>query len=416
MSRAVLHIGLPKTGTSYVQRSLVQHREALAGSGVDVLNVPGGSQHHAAWDLLGRRIGGADPGAVEGAWSALAERAGRSPHPCVVLSDEFLVHARPTNVRAVARALSPREVHVVVTVRDLRRAITSMWGQNTRKGRTIRWSDYVAAVRDPSSGPPTSGVAFWLRYDVPRVLETWSDSVRHENVRVVIVPPSGSPPQLLMERFGEAAGLDLTGFRQPAHHVHASASAYYVEVLRRLNEDLRERLTEAQYLAVVADLFRPASAALTSRPGVAFPQEHRDWVEERSEELVDWLSMSPYTVVGNLGDLRPGFDGATDVSPDDLDEDAINDATRELMVASMVAYATSGSRRRRGGRDQHRPPPRHPGERVRAGARPSWRSRLRARTFRARVAALERADRNRVLAKAAHAYLRLTGQSRRRVR
>ena len=109
MARAVLHIGLPKTGTSYVQQSLVQNREALAATGVEVLNVPGRAQHDAAYDLLGRRIGGTDAGAVEGAWPALVDRVARSSHPSVLLSDEVLVHARPRQVRSVATlARTPR--------------------------------------------------------------------------------------------------------------------------------------------------------------------------------------------------------------------------------------------------------------------------------------------------------------------
>ena len=416
MARAVLHIGLPKTGTSYVQQSLVQNREALAATGVEVLNVPGRAQHDAAYDLLGRRIGGIDARTVEGAWPALVDRVARSSHPSVLFSDEVLVHARPRQVRSVARSLGPRELHVVVTVRDLRRAITSMWEQETAKGRTIRWRDYVSAVRDPSSGPPTAGVAFWLRYDVRRILQTWTEVVPAGHVRVVVVPRAGSPPHLLFERFAEAVDLDPTRVRPVPHQVHRGASAVHSEVLRRLNEELRDRFTEAQYLRVVADLFMPAATGVAGDGGPAFPREHRDWVEETCEQLIDWLAASPYRVVGDLEDLRAHCDpAADDVSPDELDEDTVNQATRQLLVATMAAYATSARRRGPGGKRGTTTSNAAASKEGQESRRPSLRSRLRAKTFRARVWALERADRNRWLAKAANAYLRLTGRSRGRV-
>jgi hypothetical protein len=400
MSEAVLHIGLPKTGTSYVQESLVQHRETLAASGVDVLNVAGRSQHHAAWDLLGRRIGGADATAVEGAWADLAGRAARSPHDRVILSDEFLVHARPADVRTMVRTLAPRELRVVVTVRDLGRAVTSMWEQNTAKGRTIQWSDYVAAVRDPSSGPPTSGVAFWLRYDVRRILASWAESVDAENLRVVVVPRPGSPAPLLMERFANAAGLDLSDSRTLRRQVHASPGTVQVEVLRRMNAELRDRLSEAQYLRVVADLYRPASAHLPPGPGIAFPAEHRAWLEQTSTELIDWLATSSYAVFGDLDDLRPAPEDTSEISPDELPEDVIDTATRQLLLATLTTYGSGTGARRKRRKNQAGT----------AGSqqRSSWASRLRALGFRARVKALERADRNRFLARLANLYLRRT--------
>jgi hypothetical protein len=230
------------------------------------------------------------------------------------------------------------------------------------------------------------------------------------------VPRAGSPPHLLFERFAEGVDLDPTCVRPPPHQVHRGASAVHSEVLRRLNGELRDRLTEAQYLRVVADLFMPAAAGVAGDAGPAFPREHREWVEETCKQLIDWLAASPYRVVGDLDDLRAHCDtDADDVSPDELDQDTLNQATRGLLVATMAAYATSARRRGPGGR-RTTPSDAAASEGDQESRRPSLRSRLRAKSFRARVRALERADRNRWLAKAANGYLRLTGRSRGRVR
>ena len=160
----------------------------------------------------------------------------------------------------------------------------------------------------------------------------------------------------------------------------------------------------------------PAASGVADDAGPAFPREHQEWVEETCEQLIDWLAGSPYRVVGDLEDLRVHCDAAADdVSPDELDEDTVNQATRELLVGTMAAYATSARRRGPGGKRGTTTAAAAASEARQESRPPSLRSRLRARTFRARVWALERADRNRWLAKAANVYLRLTGRSRGRV-
>src|SRR5262245_6225333 len=164
MARRVnIHVGLPKTGTTYVQQTLWESRQQLAHDGV---LVPGEShqvQRRAFWDLLGRRLRGVEQTKVPGSWQELVDTAQRWTGRQVLLSEEFLVNARPAHVRRMVRAFEPAEVHVIVTVRDLARVIGSMWQQELSKGRTWPWSEFVAAVRDPEHGPATAGVGFWLR-------------------------------------------------------------------------------------------------------------------------------------------------------------------------------------------------------------------------------------------------------------
>ena len=76
MSRQVfVHIGAPKTGTTYVQDRLALNEKSLDRHGIHVpsggvTHSPGMYQFRVALDLLGQDWGG-PPGHAEGSWDAL---------------------------------------------------------------------------------------------------------------------------------------------------------------------------------------------------------------------------------------------------------------------------------------------------------------------------------------------------------
>jgi hypothetical protein len=397
--RVYVHIGLPKTGTSYLQETLWQNRRDLARAGV---LVPGEShrvQRFAVWDLLGRRLRGVRQPRVPGSWQQLVEAARDWPGRQVMISDDLLVHARPAHVRRVVRSFAPAEVHVVVTVRDLARVICSMWQQELAKGRTWPWSEFVAAVRDPEQGAATAGVAFWLRYDLQKVLEVWRTAVPAERVHVVVVPPPGSPPTDLLERFAAATGLDAAGLTPAAGEANTSVGVVETELLRRLNETLRGRLNERQYLHVMRQALKPALRRRT-RP-ITLPATEHGWVTERSKEIVELLHEEPYDIVGDPDDLVPRqrLDNAR--APDEVSDAEITQAAVEALSSTVERYAAYWWKTRPRGRGVKRP-----------RARTRMASARRAAAFRAKLAGLEKADRNRLFARAALAYLRRTSKGR----
>jgi hypothetical protein len=393
---AFLHIGLPKTGTSYVQRTLRTNAATLTRAGTLVLPEPQAMTRNAVWDLLGRRVAGSDAD-IAGAWPSLAERVERSPCERVVLSEEYLVHAKPRHVRAIRQAFATRELHVVVTVRDLGRAMRSMWQQNTQKGRTVAWPDYVRSVRDPRDGPPTSGVAFWLRYDLERVLNVWaSGGGQRQHTHVVIVPKANSPPTVLFERFAEATGIERRGLRIPDEPVLVSPDPLATELLRRLNVRLASGLTEHQYMHVMRQTVRPELGHRAERRPIAFPDEHRQWASEQSERLIAYLRQQPIHIVGDCDDLLPRFDD--DMAPHTGD---LTDADMASVAIDLLACVLER---------QARGPSRSSPKDVAVAADPNARTRVeswvRSLGFRTRRRALETADRSPWAARAANTYLR----------
>ncbi len=390
--RVYIHIGLPKTGTSYLQQALWSSREALAANGVLVPGERHQIQRYAIWDLMGRRLRGVSQPEVTGSWAALVEAVRGWDGGKVVLSEEFLVHARRRHVRQIVEAFRPAQLDVVVTVRDLGRTIGSMWQQQVAKQGTTPWPEYVAAVRDPSAGKPTAGVAFWLRYDLEKILATWRAAVPAERIHVVTVPPPGSPPTVLLERFALAIDLELDALTQPERQANQAVGVVGTELLLRLNSELAN-LDERQYL----HLARVLSTGLRQNPDrkqPRLPASAQAWATEKGAEFIQMLESGSYDVVGDLTDLLP-------LAHEDTADDGQHVTDRELADAALFAlahicqeHAALWSRTRKraavSGIDT----------RTRAV------SALRAVTYRSQSAALRAADRNKVLARLAALYLR----------
>src|SRR3954468_5519858 len=126
--RVVLHVGVLKSGTSYVQQRLVAAAEDLAARGI-LFPTPWNRQVVAVSDVLGvkRRA----RGDFDGAWGRLAEEVRAWPGTAVI-SMEFLAPAREQQVAEVVASFPETPVEVIVTARDLNRTITAMWQESLK--------------------------------------------------------------------------------------------------------------------------------------------------------------------------------------------------------------------------------------------------------------------------------------------
>ena len=400
MTRVFLHVGLAKTGTTSVQAALEQSQERYAGHG---LCLPGGrhrTHRRAAYDLVGRRIEG-DEDPLAGSFRRLVEAVDACTAPRAVVSEELLALARPRHVQRLGRALGHHELELVVGVRDLGRTLLSSWQQEVVNAQTFGWRSFADAVRDPEQGSVRAGVAFWLRHDVLRVLDTWEQLVPRARVHLVTVPPAGAPGQLLLDRFASVVGVPAGVLRLDDPLRNTSLGAVELEVVRRLNTRLGG-LPRRQYLAVVQRGMRPG----LERPGsrrLTLPPEDLGWVAERGAEVVEQLQARGYQVHGDLADLRTSAaltTGADARRIDDVTDEELLAASEDALAALAQEHGALFGRHRRvvGPVDAE------------ATARERAASSLRALGFRARLAGLERADRTPVLAWAARTALRRTSR------
>lgn len=210
-----MHVGLPKTGTTYLQRVLAEHREQLREAGVLYPRLRPGAHFEAAVEVRGSAAKfGLDPSALAGTWEQLCAeaRAWHEQGGTAVLGHEVLGGASPPEV---ARALAPLagcEVHVVATARDLGRQATAHWQEEVKLGATWTFADLertqLRADTGRDQGPDAGGRRphFWHAQDWVDALGRWGAGLPPERVHLVVCPAPGAPPGELWRRFADAVG------------------------------------------------------------------------------------------------------------------------------------------------------------------------------------------------------------------
>lgn len=295
--RVVLHIGLLKTGTSYIQRRLMAGRRSLEDQGI--LFPPWRDQVDGVIDVLEipRRP---RPEAVEGAWNRLVDSLDRYPRTGLV-SMEFLGPAREAAVDRMVAPFGSTPVEVVITARDLNRVLLAMWQETAKGFGTVPWSEYLQGVQEDTG----AGRRFWRQQRLGLVVRRWASVVGIGNVTVVTVPPPGAPAETLWDRFCEAARID-PAVCPPIRPVNESLGAASAEVLRRVNEELAvwdvpwgaySRVVKFGFAKEVLASARPEEPAL----GMPVP----DWLVRRSESMRSNVEKTGVRVVGTLDDLTP---------------------------------------------------------------------------------------------------------------
>ncbi len=336
-TRVVLHVGLYKTGTTYLQNRMRHDRRRLGRVG---LYLPAARREviFAALDLLGRQLRGVRDPRVPGAWDRLVTEINASGLPGAIVSEERLSVATPRQARRAVASFGAAQVHVVVTVRDLARVLVSHWQEEVKNGAVWTFPEYADAIRDPRGvgGNPARG--FWMHEDVTAVLRSWSAAVPVDRIHVVTVPPPGSPPGLLAERFGSVVGFRP---RPPRKELasNENVGAVGTELLRRLNERLGDRLDGVEHERGVRIPLTPALAALPSRRATTIPATHRAWAQTTAARFVEEIRTAGYHVVGDLSDLHPRWPERTAGAPaegeaaGDIEDGDLLDAALEALAA-----------------------------------------------------------------------------------
>lgn len=323
-----LHIGEPKSGTTYLQAMLEENRAVLESAG---LVTPGKrAQIRASQDA----IRGTSDGAL---WSALADQLLQWQGSSALVSMETLCRANPPAVKKAVQAFHGADVHVHLTVRDVLRSLPAQWQQSTQHRKTWSWSEYATAVVTNDDSHPAAN-NFWSQHDLEKILKRWVKVVGRQNVTVITVPQPGAEPQLLWQRFSHALGLppvDVTSAQQ----ANESLGQISAELMRRVNVAIEPlQFTDKQYnQAVRAVLARDVLAPRRGKePKVLPPASAQSWATRESDRIIDAVQGSGVQLVGDLDDLRPQASGYAPAAGEPSDSellDAAMDAVRGLVLA-----------------------------------------------------------------------------------
>jgi hypothetical protein len=300
------HIGAPKTGTTFLQRILHEHRGGLRDAG---LLYPGTAPSHfwASQDLRRAGFRGHHDPHVPGAWRRTVEdiRAWNGP---AVISHESFGRAGPQRIDRGLADLDFAEVHIVLTARDLARQLPAVWQERVKNRSTESFGEFLASVRADRDDAGPEARAFWDSHGIVRVLARWSRHLPPERVHVVTVPPAGTDPALLWHRFAGLLGLGSATEHavDPAGQVvNTSLGAAEVAVLRAFNEAIEPLdVPWPAYAAVFKQTLAPQLGARRG-PRIAVPPDVREWTVQWSRDAVQRLRQAGYSVVGDLGELIP---------------------------------------------------------------------------------------------------------------
>jgi hypothetical protein len=285
-----VHIGAPKTGTTYLQDRLYLNRAALEEHGVTYPVGLHRDHFGAALDLTEKPWGELGEN-MEGRWDALATKVRRA-RGHVIISHELFAAATLDQVKRAMRDLGDAEIHIVYSQRDMARQIPAQYQESAKHRRTKSFASYLKRAQDEPRRNPDWW--FWRSHSLPDVLNRWTQGLPPEQVHLVTVPQRENEGEPLWERYCRALAIDPAWAPDDSPRANPSLGIDETILLRRLNRRLRKaRLEQEHYDAIVRGLLVQRNLA-----------KRGDWVDEVTEEWIDWVRAAGIDVVGDVEDLR----------------------------------------------------------------------------------------------------------------
>lgn len=327
--RVFFHIGLPKTGTTYLQTLMWNNHDELKRQGV---LLPGKSGREHLWASgavrddpnLARR----SPDAPT-AWERLTEEINAWSDTAVV-SHEFFAAASADQVKRALSVLGDAEVDVVVTARDTLSLVTARWQEFVKNGSTTPIDAYpLTEETDPADDWD------WGTLDLADALRRWGGSLPAERLHVLTLPKPSEPRETLWLRFAELVGIDPTSCSTEDSVQNESLGVVEVELLRRINHDLKG-FSSAQdrgnwirgYLA---------QGKLVPRAGEKYwPSPERvAELRDRGNRIVEEVIAAGYDVIGDVEDLRTPAELPPRRHPDSVTDGEIASAASAVIAEMM---------------------------------------------------------------------------------
>ena len=223
MTRYALHIGTHKTGSTFIQKFLVQHRNKLREEGVDFpivggLNVVKVHQPIANYFRL-----------IEDEYGHFVDEqlcAGLSDTENVIVSAEGLYHCSNPNALSRVFAAFGAELHVICYLRDPISHAISMHQQTVKsKGATITLQEFINRhIKQMDAG---NGY-----YNYDNNLNLW----RGRFPDTIVAAYRRGNNKIMLARFFDLCGMpiDITGMKIPKNP-NASLSNEFTLLIRRIN-------------------------------------------------------------------------------------------------------------------------------------------------------------------------------------
>lgn len=303
----VAHIGLPKTGTTTLQRALDAARESLVRHGVAFVN----PSHHAQ-SASKAAVGELRPWHNREArrrWEEISAAFRESNARCTVLSSETLSGAKPRDVEGVVDALG-RDIQVVVTLRSPALMLPSSWQQTLRRGRPESYPEWLKREFHPDRRSDDS--ILHGRKGVHRFIEVWGKHVGQDALTFVIGDPADR--RSLLTSFEGLLGLPEGLLPTPSRD-NSSLPFPEAELMRSFNAAFADAGGDkVLWMKTLRSTNRPLAQAQSGfrREPVPIPAWAVTRANELTERWIEALDASGATVVGNPEHLFAATESSTD--------------------------------------------------------------------------------------------------------
>lgn len=308
MKELVLHIGMMKTATTYLQGVLQNNREELAKQG---WLYPGKHLNHQreVYGLCGKNV----------YWyrkvlerdvelgKSLVEEIKETPHS-VIVSSEALSSLSSEGIKKIVEKVGC-PVRVVVTVRSLYKVLPSAWQQYVKGGSTRSFEqmlDKFIQSREDLSGP-------WRTYAYGNIVKKWSEVADVHTVVIPITKKEGEPTT--WDLFQKACGLpNVSNTNVPASQANISLPIEGVNFLVEVNKVLENKykLGAAEKVSILNSYLRsqayPASGKVKGNI-ISAPSDYIKQISAWDKAEVDLLECYSSQVYGKVNNLITYADG-----------------------------------------------------------------------------------------------------------
>lgn len=302
MKELVLHVGMMKTATTYLQGVLQNNREELKEDG---WLYPGKHLNHQreAYGLCGKSIYWyrkvLDRDVQLG--NSLIEEIKSTPHS-VIVSSEALSSLSPQGINKFVEKVG-YPTRVVVTIRSIYKVLPSAWQQYVKGGSTNSFEEMLnkfVQSRNDLSGP-------WRTYAYGNIIKNWS---KVADVHTVIIPTSknkGEPTT--WELFQEACGLpNVENTKVPTSQSNISLPLESINFLIEMNKVLEEKTdlgSEKKVAILNYYLRRHAYPVVGKLKGtkISPPDQYISHISSWENEEIDMLSGFSRKVYGDIDSL-----------------------------------------------------------------------------------------------------------------
>lgn len=320
-----VHLGLPKTATTYLQTILWSSRERLREDG---LLLPGTERRDHLWAsrvVREERSLVRAPERHRTSWERLRAEIAAWPGRALI-SHEFFAAASAEQAARMVAELGPATVHLVVTAREPLGLFAASWQESLKNRSTTPMAEYGRIESDRPSD-----IWNWRTLDLRLVLQRWAPAVSPDRVHVLPLDTTAARDEI-WHRFGRLLGLRTDAYDLSTSFPNESMGVAEAETLRRVNAHLgsfEKAFDRGVYIRTYL-----ADERLVPRRGERFwplPDQVED-CRRRGAEAVAYVRERGFAVHGELERLLVPAELEPRRTPDTVTDAEVAEVATELVA------------------------------------------------------------------------------------